>query len=52
MNAALTFRCFALAYRVAGPRREAFLEGWREEVALAEDEAMDLFPRSEQLNLF
>ena len=52
VNAARTFRCFALAYRVGGPRREAFLDGWIEEVQHAEDEGLDLFPPSEQLELF
>ena len=52
MNTARTFRCFALAYRVSGSRREAFLDGWLEEVHHAENEGLDLFPPSEQLELF
>jgi hypothetical protein len=52
INAARTFRCFALAFRVEGRRRDAFLDGWREEVDQADDEAIDLFPVPEQLELF
>jgi len=51
-NAARTFRCFAIAFCVEGPRRDAFLEGWIEEVLQAEADAWDLFPPSEQLTLF
>ena len=52
INAARTLRCFAIAYRVTGPRREAFLDGWIDEVLQAEAEGVDLFPPPEQLDLF
>jgi len=52
INAARTFRCFALAYRVGGSRRESFLDGWIEEVEQADSEGLDLFPEPEQLELF